>query len=182
MVRNGFTLIELVVIVVILGILATVAAPRFVNLSSDANSASITGVEAALNSALNLVASKIEIDDADTSVDYSGERISLVERMPAASAGTLRALLQIEVPRSWTRNWETVPCDEPEFCILGNMYPGKSGYVPVPGFPLASNNGLDRASYIWPSGYTLASNGCYVFYINQASLQQNHSGSVVNGC
>ena len=35
--RSGFTLIELIVVIVILGILAVTAAPKFMNLSSDAN-------------------------------------------------------------------------------------------------------------------------------------------------
>ena len=42
--RKGFTLIELVMIIVILGILAAVAVPRFVDLQGDANAAAEAGV------------------------------------------------------------------------------------------------------------------------------------------
>ncbi|GAD80427.1 pilus assembly FimT family protein [Vibrio ezurae] len=180
--QQGFTLIELVVVIVIMATLAVVAAPRFLNLSSNAVEASVNGVEAALKSSLSFADAKIAIDNAKNSIDYLGQTISLTGGMPEASAGTLRALLEIDVPSSWTRNWQTVPCDEPEFCILGNMYPGKNGYVAVPSYPLTPNGGQDRASYIWPRGYVLKSNGCYVFYINEASKEIYHSGSIVSDC
>ncbi|WP_394241063.1 pilus assembly FimT family protein [Vibrio astriarenae] len=180
--KQGFTLIELIVVIVVLGILAVVAAPRFLNLSSNAYEASIQGVGGALKTSLQLAESRIVIDNAQDSIDYQGETISLTNGLPAASAATLRVLLNIEVPPSWTRNWQTVPCDEPEFCILGNMFPGKNGYVEVPNYPLSSNGGLDRASYIWPRGYVLESEGCYAFYINEASKEVYHTGSVTSGC
>ncbi|MCL1089002.1 prepilin-type N-terminal cleavage/methylation domain-containing protein [Shewanella profunda] len=60
--QNGFSLIELVIVIVILGLLAATAIPRFLNVTDDAQDASVDGVAGGLSTAVSFVRSQWEVD------------------------------------------------------------------------------------------------------------------------
>ncbi|MDN5499015.1 MAG: type II secretion system protein [Shewanella sp.] len=63
--QQGFTLIELVVVIIILGILAVTAAPKFINLQSDARVSALQGLKGAIQGANSLVYSKAALSGVE---------------------------------------------------------------------------------------------------------------------
>lgn len=59
--HSGFTLIELVIVIIILGILSATAIPKFINLQDDAKTSVLEGVKGSLSSAATLAYSKLAI-------------------------------------------------------------------------------------------------------------------------
>lgn len=93
--QQGFTLIELVVVIVILGILAVTAAPKFIDLQTDAKTATLQAVKASMESAKALVHGKSLIKGNDklaaastVFVTVNGTSIEVAYGYPKANYGT----------------------------------------------------------------------------------------------
>jgi|TARA_B110000438_G_scaffold303786_1_gene367368 MSHA pilin protein MshA len=93
--QKGFTLIELVVVIVILGILAATAAPKFIDLTGDARRSVMEGVQGSINSAVNLAHAKALVSNqtgATGSITIGSLSYAMVNGYPAALANNTDGL------------------------------------------------------------------------------------------
>ncbi|MGI2260225.1 pilin [Shewanella sp. GXUN23E] len=76
--QQGFSLIELVIVIVILGLLAATAIPRFLNVTDDAENASVDGVAGGLATAVGFVRAQWEVEGRNNdNVVLDGSRVTL---------------------------------------------------------------------------------------------------------
>lgn len=89
-IHNGFTLIELVIVIVILAILAVTAAPKFIDLNSDAKAATLEAIGGAMESGLLLINAKaiVENQTGDSgTIQINDTDIPLYNGYPSVNGG-----------------------------------------------------------------------------------------------
>lgn len=87
--QAGFTLIELVVVIVVLGLLAAAALPKFINVTRDARIASLNGVAGGLRTAASLARAQYIVAGNNTAVTVlmDGQNITVLSEATNAGLG-----------------------------------------------------------------------------------------------
>ena len=102
--QRGFTLIELVLIIVILGILAIVAIPKFVDISAEANAAALKGVTGGMSSAM--------------ATNYAVRKANATKGVPVVNCTDVSTTLAGGVPTGYTVTTLAIATDVTATCTL----------------------------------------------------------------
>ena len=128
--QGGFTLIEMVVVIVILGILAVTAAPRFLDLQGDARESTLEGLKGALNGASGIVFGKAAIAGEEkhngngTNAPVAVDGINTSFGYPVATANGITAAVTLDLTNEWVAFYDaTATARKVVFTLRGSNPP-----------------------------------------------------------
>jgi MSHA pilin protein MshA len=119
--QAGFTLIEIIMVIVILGVLSAFALPRFADLGGEAREASISGLSGAIKAAANIAHAQQLADgnSGSDSVDLDGVTITMETGYPTADANGIGKAAQIDAD-DYTATTPALPLGSILYSIQAN--------------------------------------------------------------
>lgn len=113
--QSGFTLIELIMVIVILGVLSAFALPKFVDLGGDAAQASASGIRAAVLSGSGIAHAKFLAQGSSGTVTMEGTAYTMTNGYPDADDIDEIAGVDMETAPSTTGGVTTFTVDNCSF-------------------------------------------------------------------
>ncbi|WP_051201784.1 prepilin-type N-terminal cleavage/methylation domain-containing protein [Ferrimonas senticii] len=185
---RGFTLVELVIVLLLIALLAVVASVKYVDLSANARIATLKAVAAAMKGGAEQIRIKTYLPGTEKVLlaDQSTDSLK-VHQVTLPEFGTTVTVYNGYVQGHWNKAWtyildlgKTIEftqtnqiCSKNDLCGVGNQRT-------APGFPEPPNNSRGLV-LVWLKGMKL-NDQCYAYYSNRHDGFAPTIGIVDSGC